>query len=157
MPLATRPKLGCFEVTLDRLLGRISLGFAVLGGLVSIYMTIFKLTENQSMCLGNGGCSVVNNSIYSEVYGIPVSVIGILGYAALVAALLLAQQGPFMEDNGLLVIFGLALVGFLFSAYLVYVEIALIHALCPFCITSQVSITVIFVLSVIRLVREPQN
>jgi len=129
----------------------------VLGGLVSIYMTIFKLTENQSMCLGNGGCSVVNNSIYSEVYGIPVSVIGILGYAALVAALLLAQQGPFMEDNGLLVIFGLALVGFLFSAYLVYVEIALIHALCPFCITSQVSITVIFVISVIRLVREPQN
>ena len=142
---------------MDRWLGRISLGLAVLGGLVSIYMTIFKLTENQSMCLGNGGCSVVNNSIYSEVYGIPVSVIGIVGYGALVAALLLQQRGPFMEENGLLLIFGLALVGFLFTAYLIYVEIALIHALCPFCITSQVSITVLFVLSVIRLVREPQN
>ena len=142
---------------MDRWPGRISLGLAVLGGLVSIYMTIFKLTENQSMCLGNGGCSVVNNSMYSEVYGIPVSVIGILGYGALVAALLLQHRGAFMQDNGLLLIFGLALVGFLFTAYLIYVEIALIHALCPFCITSQVSITVLFVLSVIRLVREPQN
>jgi uncharacterized membrane protein len=142
---------------LDRWIGRISLGFAVLGGLVSIYMTIFKLTENQSMCLGNGGCSVVNNSIFSEVYGIPVSVIGIIGYGAIIAALLLQHSGSFMADNGLLLIFGLALVGFLFTAYLIYVEIALIHALCPFCITSQVSISVVFVLSVVRLVREPQN
>ena len=142
---------------MDHWLSRVSLAFGVLGGLVSIYMTIFKLTENQSMCLGNGGCSVVNNSMYSEVYGIPVSIIGILGYGALVAALLLEQRGSFMQDNGLLLIFGLALVGFLFTAYLIYVEIALIHALCPFCITSQVSITVLFVLSVIRLVREPQN
>ena len=142
---------------MDRWLGRVSLWFAVLGGFVSIYMTIFKLTENQSMCLGNGGCSVVNNSIYSEVYGIPVSVVGIIGYGALVAALLLQHRGSFMQENGLLIIFGLALVGFLFTAYLIYVEIALIHALCPFCITSQVSITVLFVLSVIRLVREPQN
>ena len=133
------------------------MGFAGLGGLVSIYMTVFKLTENQSMCLGNGGCSVVNNSMYAQVYGIPVSVIGILGYGALVAALLLQDRGAFMEDNGILIIFGLALAGFLFTAYLIYVEIALIHALCPFCITSQVSMTVVFVLSVIRLLREPQN
>ena len=62
-----------------------------------------------------------------------------------------------MGDNGILIIFGLALVGWLFTAYLIYVEIALIHALCPFCITSQVSMTVVFVLSVIRLLREPQN
>jgi uncharacterized membrane protein len=141
----------------DRWLGRVSLGLAALGALVSIYMTIFRLTENQSMCLGNGGCSVVNNSMYSEVYGIPVSVIGIVGYAALVVALLLQQRGSFMQENGLLLIFGLALVGFLFTAYLIYVEIALIHALCPFCITSQVSMTVLFALSVIRLVREPQD
>jgi uncharacterized membrane protein len=141
---------------MDPWLRRISLGFAVLGGLVSIYMTVFKLTENQSMCLGNGGCSVVNNSIYSEVYGIPVSVIGILGYGGLVAAILLQDRAAGLGDNGLLLIFGLALVGFLFTVYLIYVEIALIHALCPFCITSQVSITVVFVLSLIRLVREPQ-
>jgi uncharacterized membrane protein len=74
-----------------------------------------------------------------------------------VAALLLQHRGAFMDDNSLLIIFGLALVGFLFTAYLVYVEVALIHALCPFCITSQISMTVVFVLSVIRLLREPQN
>ena len=54
---------------MDKSLYRISIGLAILGVLVSIYMTIFKLTDNASMCLGNGGCSVVNSSIYSEVSG----------------------------------------------------------------------------------------
>jgi uncharacterized membrane protein len=141
---------------MDRWLRRISLGFAVLGGLVSVYMTIFKLTENTSMCLGNGGCSVVNSSIYSEVYGIPVAVIGILGYGAIIAAIVLQARAASLAEGGLMLIFGLALVGFLFTAYLIYVEIALIHALCPFCITSQISITIVFALSIVRLVREPQ-
>ena len=62
-----------------------------------------------------------------------------------------------MTENGTLVVFGLALVGFLFTLYLIYVELALIHALCPFCVTSQVTMTVLFILSVIRLVRQPSN
>ena len=52
-----------------------------------------------------------------------------------------------------MIVFGLALTGFLFTVYLIYVEIALIHALCPFCITSQVTMTIIFVLSILRLLR----
>jgi uncharacterized membrane protein len=51
--------------------------------------------------------------------------------------------------------FGLSLMGFLFTLYLVYVEIALIRAYCPFCITSQIAMTLIFILSVIRVVRQP--
>jgi uncharacterized membrane protein len=141
---------------MDRWLYRTSIALAVIGILVSAYMTVFKLTDNQSMCLGNGGCSVVNSSIYSEVYGVPVAVIGILGYAGILAALLLQRRGGFFEENGIMIAFGLVLAGFLFTLYLIYVEIALIHALCPFCLTSQISITILFVLSVIRLVREPK-
>ena len=124
---------------MDRWLRRISIALAVLGMLVSVYMTIFKLTDNQSMCLGNGGCSVVNSSIYSEVYGIPVAVIGMAGYAADPGSSPAPGRSQFLQDNAVMLVFGLALAGFFFTLYLIYVELALIHALCPFCVTSQVS------------------
>jgi uncharacterized membrane protein len=139
---------------MDRWLVRLSVVLAALGLLVSAYMTVFKLTENQSMCLGNGGCSVVNNSRYSEVCGIPVAVVGIAGYAGILGVLLLSSRSRFLRTNETMLLFGLALAGFLFTVYLVYVELALIHALCPFCITSQVCMTLLFVLAVIRLARD---
>jgi len=142
---------------MDKSLYRISIGLATLGILVSIYMTIFKLTENQNMCLGNGGCSVVNSSSYSEVSGIPVALIGVGGYLVILAVLLLENRINFIKQNGTLLVFGLALIGFLFTIYLIYVELALIHALCPFCVTSQITMTVLFILSVILLVRQPSN
>jgi len=51
--------------------------------------------------------------------------------------------------------FALSLIGFFFTVYLIFVEIVLIKAYCPFCITSQVAMTLIFILSVIRLVKQP--
>ncbi len=142
---------------MDKWFYRVSIGFAILGLLISIYMTIYKLTDNESMCIGNGGCSVVNNSAYAEVNGIPVAVIGMAGYSALLAIFYLETRGGYFKENGTLLLFGLALTGFLFNLWLIYVETVLIKALCPFCLTSQVSMTIIFILSIIRLVRQPQN
>ena len=142
---------------MDKTFSRISIVLAILGTLVSIYMTIFKLTENQKMCLGNGGCSIVNSSSYSEVSGIPVALIGVGGYLVILALLLIENSIKYFKQNGTLIVFGLALVGFLFTLYLVYVELALIHALCPFCVTSQITMTILFIFSVIRLVRQPSN
>ena len=70
---------------MDKWLYRISVALAVLGLLVSIYMTIYKVTSNNAMCLGSGDCSTVNASRYSEVNGIPVAVFGVIGYAAILA------------------------------------------------------------------------
>lgn len=142
---------------MDRWLYRVSIALAALGVLVSAYMTVYKLTENNSMCLGNGGCASVNSSVYSEVRGVPVAVIGVGGYLAILATLLAENRNPFLRRNGTMIVFGSALVGFLFTLYLIYVELALIHALCPFCVTSQITMTILFVLSVIRLVRQPTH
>ncbi len=142
---------------MDKWIYRSSVALSVLGLLVSIYMTIYKLTENPNMCLGNGGCSKVNSSIYSEVNGIPVAVVGIAGYLVILVLLLLENRIDFLKNNGTMALFGLALIGFLFTIYLIYVELALIHALCPFCVTSQITMTILFILSVIRLVRQPNN
>ena len=123
--------------------------------LVSAYMTIYKLTDNQTMCLGNGGCSVVNSSVYSEVYGIPVALVGFLGYAAILAVLIVSSRSTLLGSNASLYVFGLCLAGFIFTVYLIYVEIALIRALCPFCLASQAIMTLLFAISVILLIREP--
>ena len=140
---------------MDKWLYRISVAFVVLGLLVATYMTIYKITSNDKMCLGSGDCSTVNASRYSEVNGIPVAVIGVLGYLAILAVHYLERGRGYFKQNGTLLIFGLALTGFIFTLWLIYVEFALLRALCPFCLTSQTAMTIIFIISVIRLIRQP--
>jgi len=142
---------------MNKWLYRATLALVIVGLLVSIYMTIYKVTSNDSMCLGSGDCSTVNASIYSEVNGIPVAVVGVLGYLAILGTLLFENRNPFFKENATLIIFGLALTGFLFTVWLIYVEIALLKALCPFCVTSQIAMTLIFIMAVIRLIKNPQS
>lgn len=142
---------------MDKWLYRATFALVIVGLLVSIYMTIYKVTSNDSMCLGSGDCSTVNASRYSEVNGIPVAAIGILGYVAILGVLLFENRNTFFKQNGTLLIFGMALTGFIFTVWLIYVEIALLKAICPFCVTSQVAMTIIFILAVIRLIKNPQS
>ena len=141
---------------MEKRLSQLAIALTVIGLLVSIYMTIYKYSKIEAMCIGSGGCNVVNASRYSELYGIPVALFGVIGYAGILAVLLFEQRFDFLQENGSLIFFGLSLTGFLFTLYLIFVEVALIKAYCPFCITSQTVMTLIFILSVIRLVRQPQ-
>ena len=136
-------------------LRQITIALTIIGLLVAIYMTIYKVTNNESMCIGSSGCSEVNSSRYSEINGIPVAVLGVLGYAAILALLFLEQRAGVFQLNGAMMFFGVSLLGFLFTLYLIYVEVALIQAYCPFCLTSQAVMIIIFIISVIRLVRQP--
>jgi len=134
---------------------QIIVAFTILGLLVSIYMTIYKITSNDAMCVGSGDCHTVNASRYADINGIPVAAVGMVGYATLLGILLLERKPGFFKDNGSMIFFGVALVGFFFTLWLIYVEVVLLKAYCPFCITSQVSMTLIFILSVIRVIRQP--
>jgi len=136
-------------------LTQVTVALTIIGLLVSIYMTIYKVTSNDNMCVGSQDCSVVNASKYSEVNGIPVAVVGAFGYAALLGILWFERKPGFFKDNGSMIFFGISLIGFFFTLWLVYVEIALLKAYCPFCIASQISMTLIFILSVVRVVRQP--
>jgi uncharacterized membrane protein len=140
---------------MDKRLSQLAIALTIIGLLVSIYMTIYKFFPDSNMCVGSSGCESVNSSRYSEVSGIPVAVFGIGGYAAILAVLLLEKRNQFVKENGSMLFFGLSITGFLFTVWLIYVEIALLKALCPFCLTSQAVMTVIFILSVIRLIRQP--
>ncbi len=140
---------------MDKWLYRLSLILTGIGLLVSIYMTVYKMTSNDALCLGSGDCSTVNASRYSEVYGVPVAAVGVFGYLALLLTLVLEGKHPFFRQNAPLLVFGMALTGFLFTVYLIYVEFALLKAVCPFCLISQITMTILFFISIVRLARQP--
>ena len=144
---------------MDKRLSQLTIALTVIGLLVATYMTVYAITSNDNMCIGSKDCSVVNASKYSKVnifvFEIPVAVLGVAGYAAILAVLLFERKFGFLQQNGTMIFFGLSLTGFLFTLYLIFVEIALIKAYCPFCIASQSAMTLIFILSVMRVVRQP--
>jgi len=127
---------------------------ACLGVLDATYLLIYKLTGNNQMCLGNGGCHDVNFSPYAEIGKIPVAVFGIAAFLVIAAILLLEPRMRLAKENGPLAIFGISLAGVAFSAYLTWLEVYVIHAICPFCVASAVLIALIFILAIIRLVRQ---
>jgi uncharacterized membrane protein len=128
----------------------------ILGAADALYL-LYKLTGNSQMCLGNGGCHDVNFSPYSVIYGIPVSVFGMSAYLAILCILFLEGRLKIAKENGPLAIFGISLGGVAFTAYLTYLEFYVIHAICPFCVASAFLITLIFILAIIRLVKQTAN
>lgn len=110
---------------------------SVLGIGVSSYLLWVRLGGSLALCTGVGGCETVNASPYALIGGIPVSLVGVLTYLAILALSLWRGWwgGPWMVS---LVIFGMALVGVLFSIYLTYLELYVILAVCPWCVASAV-------------------
>ena len=122
-----------------------------LGFLVSLYLTWIKLTNNTAACAGIGDCDAVNSSRYAEVAGIPIALVGMMGYLAIGCALVAELRWPQANWSLRLGVFGMALAGTLYSAYLTYVEVAVLHAVCPYCVISAVCMVGILILSVLRL------
>ena len=128
---------------------------ALLGSLVAGYLTYIKLAHVEAICRGVGNCEAVNSSIYSQISGIPIAALGLGAYLVILALLALESRVAGLRDYAHLGIFGLALTGTLYSAYLTYVELFVIHAVCPYCVASAVLITVLLIMAAVRLVRGP--
>jgi uncharacterized membrane protein len=133
--------------TVDRRL-KIAIGVICLIGIgVASYLTYTHYAGLKVLCLSSGGCETVQASVYSKLDGIPVAVLGLAGYIGILISL--AIRGDLGRTAG----FGLALVGFLFSAYLTYREIFTIKAICQWCVSSAVLMTILVILTGIRAVR----
>ncbi len=123
--------------------------FSILGVFVSAYATYQHYRPSgRSFCNLNNvvSCDIVNKSKYSEIAGIPVAIIGIIGYLVLagLAGMLLTRRKEHMGRPALVILSGGAL---LFSFYLTFVEFFWLGALCLLCITSQIIILLIFITS----------
>jgi uncharacterized membrane protein len=130
--------------------------------LVSGYLSYLKIDDTPSVCIEGSvfDCETVLNSVYSELGGIPIAWLGLALNLIILAVLFLEPRIPFLHENAILIVFALVLFAFLFSIYLVYVQAVLIRAYCPWCLTHEALIFVLFGLSVWRLVqmfREPET
>ena len=143
----------------DRLARRAQLLLVIIGLAVAGYLSYLKLAAAPAVCVETGpfNCNVVLNSQYSELAGLPIAYLGFAVYAVILAILLLEDRVAFMREWGRLLAFGIGLFAWLFSMWLVYVQFALLEALCPWCLTHETNFTVLFALICYRVYREVFN
>jgi uncharacterized membrane protein len=133
---------------------RIPALLSALGVLVSGYLSVKRFTGGSLVCSRWAQCDTVNNSIYAKIYGVPVAFIGLAGYLLLLGLALAALQTWGPTHRRLLALgFVFALGGFGFSAYLTYLELYVIQALCNWCVTSAVLITLLAIVGGVNLRR----
>ena len=127
---------------------RATLLLALIGTGIAGYLTWVHYGHLKIVCLsGGGGCEKVQASSYAELAGIPVAVLGLVGYILILASLLLP------EGDGAVAAAFLSLVGFGFSMYLTWAELFRIHAICQWCVASACVMTLLTIVSVARVLR----
>ena len=112
------------------------------------YLTYVHYAGLKVLCLSSGGCETVQASRYAKLDGIPVALLGLIGYVTI----LLSLAVP--DERGRAAGFGIAMIGFGFSMYLTYRELFTIHAICQWCVASAVLLTALVVMTALRFVRD---
>jgi uncharacterized membrane protein len=133
------------RVPAERTLRLVAAALSLLGIAVATYVAITEFGGGTPVCLAGGhGCETVARSRYSHLAGVNVAVIGIAGYVLLLgSSALRGEAGRFAG-------FSVALVGFGFSAYLTYLELFVIDAICQWCVASAVLMTLLLAVNSAR-------
>ena len=120
---------------------------ALLGLGITGYLSWERLSGGSPACVIGGGCATVQNSDYAQIAGVSLSYLGFITYAfMLLSAFLPGFPGRLL---GLITSVG----GVLFSLWLLYAELFLIKAICPWCVGSLVVMVLALVVAVWRIVK----
>lgn len=131
---------------------------ALVGMLTSGYLAYVKIFDTPIYCTpGLGDCSTVNSSSFSELWGIPIAIFGILSFLAVLLFVFLGERLILVKEYQVLFVFGISFFGFLYSLYLTYLEIFVIHAMCQWCVLSGVCMTIIFAASMFWLKQKQES
>ena len=125
---------------MSRTLRRVMLVLAVVGVGVATYLTYIHYAGIKPACTAGQSCAKVQTSVWSKVDGVPVALLGLIGYVLILGTLL----APDREESRLATL-GLTLVGVGFSGYLTYRELFSIHAICEWCVSSAVILTLLLI------------
>jgi len=121
---------------------------ATVGGAIAAYLTYVHYAHTTPICT-TGGCEKVQRSSYAELAGVPVALLGLVAYLGLLGTA--ALRGAWVALVGAI----LALSGTAFSGYLLWAQLARIHAICQWCVANDVVIASLALLCAWRLLREP--
>ena len=130
---------------------------ALLGLMLAAYLTLYHYGYVGTLaCGGTQSCEKVQASRYAEFLGLPVALYGVAGYLGILVVALAGLQGRGAESampSRILV--ALSGIGVAFTAYLTYLELFKIHAICKWCVGSAVIIVLIFAVSLLSLRTRP--
>jgi uncharacterized membrane protein len=132
----------------DRRLRIAILVLSLIGIGIAGYLTYVHYEGLKVLCLSSGGCETVQASRFAKLDGVPVAVLGLAGYIGILGSLLVRGE------LGRIAAFAIALIGFGFSMYLTYRELFTIKAICQWCVASAVLMTILAILTAIRVLRE---
>ena len=123
---------------------------ALVGLFVALYLWLHNIGVIGELRCGTGSCEQVQASRYGVLLGLPVAFYGVIGYAALLVVAVLGVQPALAARPGpSRLLAGLATGGLLFTLYLTYLELFVIHAICRWCVGSAVIITVIWAVAML--------
>jgi uncharacterized membrane protein len=122
---------------------------ALAGLFISLYLTLYKLGVIGELSCSIGSCETVNTSKWATFLGLPVAMWGLFFYIEVFVIALAGTIPRFESEPAVSALLAAeAGVGVLFSAWLTYLELAVIHAICIWCVTSACVVTLIFLVSV---------
>jgi uncharacterized membrane protein len=124
------------------------IAIATVGLGVASYLTYVHYSGIQPLCSAGGSCLEVQTSVYSKLAGVPVALMGLIGYVAILGSLVIPES-----EESRFATMAVTVVGFGFSAYLTYRELFSIHAVCEWCASSAVMMTILACLAVWRILR----
>ena len=126
-----------------------SIAIAVVGLGIATYLTIVHYAGADPVCAIAHGCATVQKSDYAKLAGVPVAVLGLLGYVGILVSLLRDTE------TWRTVTAFLSIVGLGFSAWLTYVEVGELNAICIWCVASAICMALLAGLSIVRLLTSP--
>ncbi|MCL4437432.1 vitamin K epoxide reductase family protein [Patescibacteria group bacterium] len=149
-------KIG-FKKIFSGSLGFYFVGANLIGFLDSFYLTVKHYLNSPLNCSVLAGCDKVTASAYAEIYGVPVPLLGVIFYLAFFILFFVfsfsPSEGRFKKKRIARFMVFAAFLGVAFSAWLLFLQIAVIKALCLYCLVSDTAAAIIFVLSMILLFR----
>lgn len=119
---------------------------ALVGMAVALYLAFVEVAGVEAVCGPVGDCNTVQQSEYARIFGIPVGLLGVVGYGILLALWGVGRLTPgSWRARARRVIWWMALAATGFSVYLTFLEPFVIGATCAWCLTSAAVATSILV------------
>lgn len=125
---------------------------SIAGMAVAGYLTYVHYNMGALVC-GLGDCETVQASEYSEIFGIPIAILGLLSYVALAALIIIRATMPDHAEFASLAILFILITGTIYYAYLTYLELKVIYAICQWCVVSAIITVLLLVIELVRFTR----
>jgi uncharacterized membrane protein len=131
----------------------IALMLTIAGIGVAGYLTYVHYNQGALVC-GIGDCEIVQTSTYAKMFGIPIALFGLGMYLAILALLIVRFSRPQWADTATAAIIAILLAGAIYAAYLTYLEIWVIEAICQWCVASAILTVLLLVVEGARLTED---